>query len=591
MSTRATSLKSLLEQTDGYFGKNQHIKQKITSLEKIIDNDDHLESSLNDKEGIKMPSKTITLGIRHAPSVPAGLLTNALIADPLSDSSPTNLINQYRSLHASQNIKLLPIENNPELSNKFIGSGVFQLTSEFLNREKRVIQDAKRGDQSSKYLQALKDLDVLNNIAIVEVNDLNFQRENQIEGANKDLVSFLSNGKNNSIAVEDIQIWIYVTNDAMDVDLINDYPYYVVINKDENDNSRTFKDRYKENDLIVDLKKLQLANELLSKDLSNVSTYLKLHQESNINELLYTLSLETAGFNTQIRLLKALIRDITAFNQSVISSKEQNVLLEDESIRNNLQNSIRDWSQSAHFDLQMNVSPYLNTILLKKYSSLAQLIINSSDLSIILSNAILGLPNKVKIKNGILFGKTIEGNGSLKEFFGKAKYLEGKIDSILPTPIEESITDKTLSIEKIEKDAQVYLEDKILPNLQQKLNEILVNQLTLPPLAVLLVSTLGFIQDLITLNTGCSLTLLSVVLGAWRAQNQILPVMKAAKAEWVETLRDSIESAGSYLSQRVISNIDTKGSVDSNKRMVFQGLRDYLHKLEVKNDSLLKIKK
>lgn len=557
----------ILEQIEKYYGYNKTINDKLQSLKLIMP---------QSNDGFE--KKTITMGIIHENGVSEGLLTNSLISDPFSSIPPTPLINEFRKSHHGKNIKIIPANFQINDANEYLGGGIFKLKSPFLSSDNRVLYDIKQGDGSSQYLQTLKERGVFNDISIVEVNDLDFTPIDDVKGVEEISLS-TSTESHSEINFSDPQMWIYVTNDSTNVDLLNDLPYTVVINSSENSNMiGSIKDNVKSMDSKVDLNKIEQANDLLGMDVKNVNEFIRLHKESNINELLHGLIVSTSGYNIQTHLLKSLIRDIVSTERGYDSNKRRLIDLEDKEIKKELELSVKNWSQGAHYDLQSIVDPYLNEVLLRKYSGIFQLVINSGDLSVVLSNILLETRDDINVKKGLIFGKSIEGHGSLKDQWSNGKYLEGKIDGIVPLNKMSSIEND--SIDSIERSINKTLSGNILPQLQSKLNDILIQNLTIPPLVTSIVSSIGFIEDMITLNTGCSLTLFAIALGAFRAQSGIGHAMSEAKRQWMDELRKGIEKSNKYLWGKIGINVSEKSGIDAEREKALNNLRKRLEELE-----------
>lgn len=572
-----TGFTPILEQIEKYYGKTKTINDKLQSLKTILPQSTEI-----------FERKTITLGVVHEKGVSNGLLTNSLISDPFSSTPPTSMINEFRRKHPGKNVKIIPADFQINDSNEYLGGGIFKLKSPFLSSDNRVLYDVNFGDGSSKYLETLKERGVFNDISIVEVNDLNYTPIDDVEGVEEISLSKASEA-NSLIKSNDPQMWIYVTNNSTNVDLLNDSPYTIVINESASSNMiGSINDEIKPTDSKVDLKKIEKADELITADMKNISEFIRLHNESNINELLHGLIVSTSGYNIQIHLLKSLIRDIVTVERGQDSNTKRLIDLDDEEIKKKLEVEVKDWSQGAHYDLQSIVDPYLTEVLLHKYSGILQLVINSGDLSMVLSNILLEARDDIKVKRGLIFGKIIEGHGSLKDQLSKGKYLEGKIDGIVPTFEISATKENNDSIDSIERSLNKKLTEGILPQLQGKLNEILITNLTIPPLVTSIVTSIGFIEDMITLNTGCSLTLFAVALGAFRAQSGIGHAMGEAKRQWIEEMRKGVELSNKYLWDKIGMNVSEKSDIDSDREASLNSLRGKLAELEERQTELMK---
>lgn len=570
-SKNTRTLGAVLDQIEHFYGNNKTISDKIQSLRPIIPS----------QEG-EFERKTITLGVVHGKGVSGGLLTNALISDPFSSTPPTPLVNEFRRSHMGKNIKIVPANFAVNDANEYLGGGVFKLKSPFLSADNRVLYDAKQGDGTSRYLETLRERGLLNDIAIVEVNDQGFSPIEDVKGVEEISISEPSN---EVIGPNDAQVWVYVTNEATDVNLLNDYPYTVVINDTATLNTLgNVVDQTKPTDSKVDLAKVEEADTLIGEDVKNVSAFIRLHRESNIHELLYGLTQTTAGYTVLVHLLRSLVRDVVSIEQGEGKTTQRLVDMDDSQIRTKLEAQVKHWSQDAHYELQSTVEPYLGQVLEHKYAGILQLVIHAGDLSVVLSNILLEARDDIKVRQG-LFGRIIEGHGSLKDQWSNGKYLEGKMDALAPCGDVSKEEAKMGAVESVERSVNKKLTEKILPELQGKLNDLLVQNLTIPPLVTGLVTSIGFIEDMITLNTGCALTVFAIALGAFRAQGGISRVMAHAKLQWMEELRRAVEDANRRLWNKVATNVAEKGQQDSQRQETLAELRRHLAELESKQQA------
>lgn len=557
----SAEMSEVFSRIESHYGQNKTINSKLQSLKTIFP---------TSKDAFE--KKNIVLGIVHSNDVKAGLLTNALISDPFSSTPALPLVNEFRKSHPGKNLKVKSVEESE--SNEYLGNGIFKVKSPFLSAENRVLYDIKLGDGVATKLERFRPL--FNDVSLVEINDLEYGPIDQVK--NVEEISLSETNRTGEIKPNESQFMIYVTNDSSSVDILNDLPYTIVINNSNDPASNglgSIRDATQSNDSTVNLRKVEEADDLISMDIRNVSEFIRLHRESNIDELLYGLVMSTSGYNVQIHMLRSLLRDLSTIEKN--GNPEKLLNLNDDQIKSKLESELKHWSQNAHYNLQSTIEPYLDEVLLGKFSGILQLVVNSGDLSVVLSNILLEAEDDIKVKRGLIFGKVIDGHGSLKDQFGKAKYIAGRIDAIVPVvdspKTEVSEHDSDESIAGIEKSVNKKLTNDILPKLQSKLNDILVQNLTLPPLVTCGVTTIGFLQDIISLNMGVSLTLFTVVLGAFKSQSAIMKAMKEAKSQWMSELKGAIERSNKYLWNKIGKNVAEKSSIDVERRKALEDLR------------------
>jgi hypothetical protein len=554
--------KPLIETLDNaitYFGSNPQVLNKINSLKKIVPK--------NESNYLEFQPSTITLGISQSKNIEPGLFVDSLIVDPLSnDNKAAKLIKEFRSANSNSNIKILG-----GFQDEAIGGGVFISKSPILNSETRLIQDAKLNDGTNKLLNR----DLFNNLSFVEVNDKQFNHSIKVEGAES--LNFDVLPKDDQIIESDCQIWVYVTSSTEKVEKINDLPYFVLNNnsKEISTIGTSLTENFKKNNFEVDLAKLNHANELVSENINNISEYLRLYQQSNMNELLYTINRETSGYKPLILLLRSLIRDLQ-FEES-----------DDVEVSKELKQEITDWAQKSHFELQSKVTPFLENVLVKDLTKISQLIINSGDLTLIISNLLNG--TRAKVKNG-LFNEGVECYGSLQDAIANSYYLEGKIDTLFPEAVtpecEDSIENK-ITVNKFLYELQDKVASEKLPELQSNINKFLTKEIITVPFTIFALCNIGYLYDFVTLNTCFAITALSIAITANRSQKKIISIISEFKDWYLEQLRVYIEKTTTFLGERLVANISAYDLSQSKKRETVDELKLALLELE-KADKKLK---
>lgn len=553
LNSTLRSIPEILTDVPRYFTDSSDISCKIAALQTIAP---------KTTEYTDFTPNTITIGILQSKDLKPGLFLNSLITDPLSsDNKCVDLLNQHRSLHPNSNIKVL--YGNID---KHIRGGCYLSKSSMLSSEFRLIQDAKLNDGSSKLLNR----DIFNNISFIEINDPSFSRNEKAEGAEELTLNTVQ--KDDEIKETELHNMIYVKSDTNGINKINDLPYFEVINGSSTTTNvgTSLKENLKENTFRIDLEKLEKGNNLIAESIQNISEYLTLYEESNMNELLYTINRETSGYKPLILLLRGLIRDLEN-DQAVLENDTQTKLKQE----------IQDWSQKAHFELQSKVTPFLENVLVKELSKFSQLVYNSGDLTLVVSNLLNG--SRVKVKTGLL-KEPIECYGSLEDSIAQSYYLEGKIDVAIPTEsIRGSQTDKF--IEELKRDVS----NEKIPELQSKINSLLIKEIIAAPLTIFTVSNIGYIYDLISLNTTFALTALTIALAANTSQKKFINLINQFKDWYLEQLRLYIEKTTSSLSHQLKGNIEDFTHTNIKKGELIDELRGSLKEIEKADASLKKV--
>lgn len=547
------SLPQLLDDARDCFGENPIVLRKIDSIRNIA-------PSRTIKDYTIFEPKTISLGIVQSTDLKPGLFVDSLVVDPLSnDNKYDELIKQFRKSHPTSNIKIIYGANS-----EAIKGGVFTCKSPILNHELRLIQDAKPGDGLGKTLNR----DLFNDLSFIEVNDKSFSQHAKIEGA--DSLNFNTTPQDNQITQSDCHIWVYVTSPNESIEKINDSPYFTIINESQDLSvGGRLMENHDPNTFGIDLDKLNKANILVSKSIKNVSRYLTLYQQSNINELLFTLNRETSGYKPLVLLLRSLLRDLHMQES------------DDVKIARQLKEEITVWAQNSHFELQSKVTPFLEHILLKELTKISQLIINSGDLTLVISNLLNG--TRAPLKTGF-FGKEIACYGSLEEATAKSHYLEGRIDALFP---ENEVQKPEECVDDFMVQLKGDVANKKLPELQSRINKFLTQEIIAAPFTIFTLCNVGYLYDLITLNTAFAVTALSIALTANTSQKKIISIISEFKDWYLEKLRLYIDNTTVFLGKRLNDNIASYETTQAKKKQIIKELQSAI--LEIENaDKMLK---
>lgn len=548
-----SSKRSLIETLNDaryYFGDDKNISRKIESLKKIVP-----KNSSGDYTNFE--PTTISLGIVQSPALKQGLFLDTLLSDPYSITSTHELIKQFRLKNPQANIKVIY-----GAEDKAVKGGIFTSKTSILNHEMRLIQDAKPGDGSSKLLNR----DLFNDFSFIEINDKTFSKHVNIDGAESlDLATDL---KDSEIKESDCQIIIYVTSFGSILDVINDTPSIWINNVPSNNTDLNIGTELEtvndENIFEIDLQKLNHANSLISDNIQKVSEYLLLYQQSNINELLYTLNRETSGYKPQIFLLKSLLKDLKINESS------------DVELAKHLKEEITEWAQQSHFELQSKVSPFLENVLLKRFSKLTQLIINSGDLTLVIPNLLNG--TRVKFKGGF-FQDEIECYGSLEDATAKSHYLQGRIDALFPDNKDKGgVLKKDIDDYLIELKNEV--STKKLPEVQSEINKYLIEEVIAGPFTLFALTNVGYIYDIVSLNTVVAITTLSIAITASMSQKKAISILTKFNDWYLEKLRLYIDTTAITLGKKLEANIKSYEDSQFKKKAIINELKDILYELE-----------
>lgn len=547
------SLSQILDDARSYFGVDPKVLGKIDSISRIA-------PSGTIKDYKVFEPKTVSLGIVQSSDLKPGLFVDSLVVDPLSnDNKYDKLIQEFRKANATSNMKIIY-----GAKSEAIKRGIFTCKSPILNHELRLIQDAKPGDGLGKTLNR----DLFNDLSFVEVNDKSFSQHVKIDGA--DSLDFNTSPQDSQITQSDCQIWVYVTSPNTNIERINDLPYFTIINESQGLSvGGRLMENHDPNSFEIDLNKLNEANTLVSESIKNVSRYLELYQQSNMNELLFTLNRETSGYKPLILLLRSLLRDLHLKNSDDVKIAKQ------------LKEEITEWAQNSHFELQSKVTPFLENVLLKELTKISQLIINSGDLTLVISNLLNG--TRAPLKTGF-FGKEIACYGSLEEATAKSHYLEGRIDALFP---ENEVQKPEECVDDFMVQLKGDVANKKLPELQSRINKFLTQEIIAAPFTIFTLCNVGYLYDLITLNTAFAVTALSIALTANTSQKKIISIISEFKDWYLEKLRLYIDNTTVFLGKRLNDNIASYETTQAKKKQIIKELQSAI--LEIENaDKMLK---
>lgn len=537
----STPLLGLLNEAQAKFGADPKVASKILSLKPLLPRGDKLSQF--------EPTK-VTIGLIQSDELPKGLLLDCLIDDPMEgDNAWKESFQAYRAKYPSNNIR---IAYNDAYKRKDLFT--FGVNSPFLNKSQRF-------NPTVSGLPVLK-RELFNDIELIEVNNLQFHNDVEVGADELQFDTEIDQGLHRS----DIQLYIIaqqkmaVPGQELGTD---DYPFITVINRSQEPGAHF--QVADEHSLQVDLGQVRQANELLEKSIDNVDQYQSLIQSSGLSTLNYILDRETSGYRPALTLLRSLLADIhTAY---IASTKTESADLNAQALRE----QVDDWAQSSHLELQTKVVPYMEQVIMDRFTKLYVVIWNSDELALHMADYIYDSSREVT--TGYLWNsQKLHCHGSLVDSDANLNYLEGKIDGIFPTGKSTVMNDPLKQLK-----AEV-TNDK-LPVLQDAINKVLLRQAVEVPLPVFMITTVGYIFDLLTLNGASAIFVFSLALAAYRASGYIYKEVAKFKDWYLESLRVSIDKNLVYLDNRISQNV-TKHSGTS------QDIRKLVDKLDEQADLL-----
>ncbi|KAG7922160.1 hypothetical protein KL905_002182 [Ogataea polymorpha] len=517
-------LPDLLEKTRAIFPTNKIIRHKARQLLELARETDRY-------------STPVRIGIVQSPGIQSGLLTDVLVCDPL-DSDQT----WYTQLRQRLSEKK---------ANHWVRFGENGVRSPFLSRELRVIQSETLGDGSTRkelHRQEFRDIELL------EINDP--------ETLHPD------SGISETSAVQpsapnDCHLYIYVKTRPGEPLEINNYPSLSVLNTQIPETGGSFQ-LQTQGEIAVDLEKARLANELLMESPNNVSRYLELVKKSNISALLFTLSRETSGNRPAALLLRSLLSDI---DEQLRFEEKPDLVKETNALRKEIEN----WAQMSHFELQSKIAPYLQDVLIQRFSKITQIVPNIDDFDLVLSKYLFD--DETYIQKSMFNFTPVKCHGSLLDSTAKLNYLEGKIDLLLPANTEPP---QPLAHPVAVLKQKVLNED--LPELQQKISRIVLHNLATINLPAFAVCTVGHVIDYISMDTAVAVVVLSFAISSNNISKAVFRHLDAFRKSYTENLRTSIDRSLEHLRRRLNRNLEHNGLNKAEKKHLRQQLSNTLDK-------------
>ncbi|VEU24003.1 DEKNAAC105093, partial [Brettanomyces naardenensis] len=259
--------------------------------------------------------------------------------------------------------------------------------------------------------------------------------------------------------------------------------------------------------------------------------------------MLYTLGKETSGYRPLILLLTSLLIDLR--NSLGTEGVDDDIQL------TQLRRQIAEWTQNSHLELQTKVTPYMDEVIMNKFTKLFQVVGNSDQLALTMANYMFN--DQLQVKKS-LFSSPIRCHGSLVDSNSNLNYLEGKIDGIFPSDEKnEPLSDPLKGLKK-------NVTQNMLPSLQGKLNCIFLKESIEIPLPVFCITTWGYIIDYIDLNTGAAIFTFSLALAAYKMSQGIYKEVSKFKDEYLDDLRVTIDKNLVYLNDKLSQNVNKYGS-------------------------------
>ncbi|KAH3662496.1 hypothetical protein OGAPHI_005748 [Ogataea philodendri] len=526
-SGKTPSLDDLLERTKAIFPTNRIITKKARQLVEL-------------GAGSRPDLLPIKIGVVQSPSITPGLFLDVLLCDPLDpDQSWFEQLRQRRTT---------------KKDNFWVRYGENGVKSPILSRDLRVIQNETVGDNSSKN-ELHREL--FRNIEFLEINqpDLLHQSGSQ--------VSETTSTVQNSVPT-DCHLYIYVKSRPGEPLEVGDYPSLTVLNTSIQEHGASFQSQTHD-DLVVDLEKANLANKLLLESPNNVSKYLELVKNSRITSLLFTLSRETSGDKPFVLLLQSLLSDI---DQQLKFEQKPDIVREVDSLKK----EIDSWAQLSHFELQSKIAPYLNDVLIQRFSKVAQIVPNIDDFDLVLSKYLFD--DETYIQKSMFNFTPVKCHGSLLESTAKLNYLEGKVDLLLPPSTQEpEPLASPLSILK----HKVINSD--LPALQNQVSRTVLHNLAAINLPVFAVCSVGHVIDYISVDTAVAIVVFSFAISSNNISKAVYRYLAEFKNRYLDNTRTSIDRSFEHLRQRLERNLEENGLNKEEKQRLRQQLTNELSKL------------
>ncbi|KAG7696992.1 hypothetical protein KL915_002255 [Ogataea haglerorum] len=520
------TLPGLLEKTRAIFPTNKIIRQKARQLLELA----------RETDGYTTP---VRIGIVQSPGIEPGLLTDVLVCDPL-DSDQAWFI-QLRQRQSEKK------------ANQWVRFGENGVRSPFLSRELRVVQSATLGDGTTRkelHREEFRDIELL------EINDPQNLRIDS--GVSETTVPVQPSPAN------ECHLYIYVKTRPGEPLEINNYPSLSVLNTQVQESGSSFQ-LQTQGEIAVDLEKARLANELLMKSPNNVSRYLELVKKSNISALLFTLSRETSASRPTCLLLQSLLSDI---DQQLKFEQKPDLVKEVDALKKEIEN----WAQMSHFELQSKIGPYLQDVLIQRFSKITQIVPNIDDFDLVLSKYLFD--DETYIQKSMFNFTPVKCHGSLLESTAKLNYLEGKIDLLLPANAEPP---QPLAHPVALLKHKVLNRD--LPDLQQKISRIVLHNLATINLPAFAVCTVGHVIDYISMDTAVAVVVLSLAISSNNISKAVFCHLDAFRKSYMEDLRTSIDRSLEHLRRRLDRNLEQNGLHKAEKQQLRQQLSSALEKL------------
>lgn len=524
-NSTATTFNSLMVDIKDHFGKyNAEIPSKIDSLIPIMP-----DLGLKDE---KFQPKTINIGLIQPKSFPPGLLMECLARDPFGkDTKWVHHLRKYRRRHPDKAIRL-----QYESESSQIDENTFGIKSPFLNRDLRVEQKPVGKEVLGRNL--------FNDINLIDIPSYEYVRSKVANGT-KDACWLHLKGIPTDLKASDCQMYI-IAKDTEPGDLPLRDRHYIGIWSSKKEVPKDF--------IKADLGKLAHANEIMAESTDNVTAYMKELKESNQQQLLTSVSESTSGYRQAEYL-------ITSIGQDMIDALPEHDFLEELKI-SDIKACIADWAQNSHRELQDKVDPYMDEVIIKKFSKISKIAWNSDSLVPLMANGLFQDEAVIKKPTSFITYVKEEAHGSLVDTSLQLSDIRKQIEDIAPKVGGKEVIDgaKNKNCTKMTetRDPMVELKDSVikekLPQVQTAMNRILMDETKDIPLPVFCVLMLGYIVDWVSFDAGCAIFTFSVAWSAYRASGKVLQEMKKFKNWYMEKLRLAIDSNLIYLNDLLSEN-------------------------------------
>ena len=540
-------IEELLADIQAHFSGVQHVESLVKVVQGII-------PALGSLGSNKFDPTTITLGLMQSAKLPDGLLMECLAHDPFGMESNKWIdgVRTYRRANPGKVIRLVYEDDESKSGTHKDVNGIeqFRVRSPFLNRALRLEQKTKAQTFAPRSL--FNDLNIVDSVVASSLDQCHVLIGLNLDEVQKKEVS-------GSIGSESC-IFVRSRNSSDGIDL----------QKDE---------------LPVNMAKLQAANEAIGKSVDNVSKYVKLFEESNAKALFKKVNERTAGYRPLLSLLRSL-------HSAILNTQSTATFLTDVQI-DGLKRGISIWARESHRELQDNIGPYLDTVLVKDFTKVSRILWNGDNLHNVMADSLAideVIPRKYPSVMANDRSLHLGYHGSLKNC---EKQLSGLKRDICSVSLGEPNLDSKDS-SKVKacfgKDPMVELQEDVvskkLPELQSVLNGVILRQNIEITLPVFCVTMVGYVTNVCDLNTGVAIFTFSAAIVALRTSKKVYKEVHRFAKWYYERIRRAIDSNLVYLNGMLNRNYESYKQEQQAKADLDEELKEKIKEVEKTEISL-----